>query len=61
MMVSDSCGLVFSGFSSALVLWLSGGMYAQVPWVVAVAFQVVWVEPDQQPVLHSPKQLRLTA
>ena len=31
-------------------------MYAQVPWVVAVTFQVVWVEPDQQPVLQSPKQ-----
>ena len=48
------------GVSSALVLWLSGGMYAQVPRVVAVAFQVVWVEPDQQPVLHSLKQLRIT-
>ena len=30
----------------------SGGMYGQVPRVVAVAILVVLVEPDQQPVLH---------
>ena len=40
---------------------LSGGMFTQVPHIVAVAFQVACVEPDQQPVLHSPKQQCLTA
>ena len=33
-------------------------MYAQVPRVVALAFLVVCVEPDLQPVLHFPKQQR---
>ena len=40
---------------------MSVGMYAQVPRVVAVAFLVVLVEPDQQPVLHLTKQQRPTA
>ena len=31
-------------------------MYAQVFCIVAVAFLVVWIEPDLQPVLHLPKQ-----
>ena len=53
--------LHFSSISSALVYWLSGGMYAQVLRIVVVAFLVVWVEPDQQPVLHLPKQLCPTA
>ena len=60
-LASDSSGYVVFGISTTLVLWLSGGMYAQVPRVVAVAFQVVWVEPDQQHVLHSPKLQHLTA
>ena len=32
-------------------------MYAQVFCIVAVAFLVVWNEPDPQPVLYLPKQL----
>ena len=48
--------LYFSSISSAQVYWLSSGMYAQVLRIVVVAFLVVWVEPDQQPVLHLPKQ-----
>ena len=47
----------FPAFPSPLVKWLSVGMCAQVPCLVAVAFLVVWVEPGQQPVLHLPKQL----
>ena len=39
-----------------LVQWLSGGMCALVPRSVAVTFFVVWLVPDQQPVLHLPKQ-----
>ena len=31
-----------------------------VPNVAAITFLVVWVEPDQQPVLHSPKQTALS-
>ena len=36
-------------------------MYVQVPHVVAIAFLMVLVEPDQQPVLHLPKQKPLIA
>ena len=57
-LASDSSGFVVFGISTTLVLWLSGGMYAQVPHVVVVAFLEVWVEPDQRPVLHLPKQQR---
>ena len=38
---------------------VGGEMYAQLPHVVAVAYQVAWVETDQQSVLHLPKQLTL--
>ena len=31
-------------------------MYAQVHRVAAVAFQMIWVEHGQQPVLHFPKR-----
>jgi hypothetical protein len=50
-----------SGTSNTLSLWLSGGMYAQVPRGVAVTFLEVWVESDQQPVVHLHKQQRPTA
>ena len=52
--------LHFSSISSAQVYWQSGGMYAQVLRILAGAFLVVWVEPDQQPGLHLPKQQRPT-
>ena len=57
-MASDKSGFIFPAY---LMPWCSGGMHEQVPHSVVVAILEVWVEPVQQPVLHSPIQQHPTA